>query len=141
MRKVTEHPMDTTREQEGNRGSRAAGGGAPRPAPSQDSTVVTDAMALQAEIRAEQALLESGTPGRATITGFTDTGLLVNFNPQVVLDLQVTVDGQAPYAAQLSTSVPQVYLSRLQTGGSIGVRVDPVDPSEPQHLAIDWSAD
>jgi hypothetical protein len=138
VRKVTEHPMDTTREQEGNRGSRAAGGGAPRPAPSQDSTVVTDAMALQAEIRAEQALLESGTPGRATITGFTDTGVLVNFNPQVVLDLAVALDGQAPYEIRLTTTVPASSLSRLRTGVDVGVRVD---PSEPQHLAIDWSAD
>ena len=67
---------------------------------------------------------------------FTDTGTLVNFNPQVVLDLQVAVDGQTPYDAQLSTAVPQIYLSRLQAGGSIGVRVDPGDPSS---IAIDWA--
>jgi len=103
----------------------------------QASEAVDDAMALQAEIQGQQALLNSGTPGKATIKNFTDTGTLVNFNPQVVLDLEVTVAGQQPYAAQLTTAVPQVYLGRLQPGGSIGVRVDPSDGSK---LAIDWTA-
>jgi len=104
---------------------------------SQASSAVDDAMALQAEIQGQQALLSSGTPGKATIKNFTDTGTLVNFNPQVVLDLEVEVPGQQPYPAQLTTAVPQVYLGRLQPGGSIGVRVDPSDGSK---LAIDWTA-
>jgi len=61
----------------------------------------------------------------------------VNFNPQVVLDLEVAIEGKTPYEAQLTTSVPQVYLGRLQPGGSIGVKVDPADPSS---IAIDWTA-
>ena len=44
--------------------------------------------------------------------------------------------GMTPYDAQLSTAVPQIYLSRLQAGGSIGVRVDAGDPSS---IAIDWA--
>jgi hypothetical protein len=102
----------------------------------QATAAVDDAMALQAEMQKQQQLLATGAVGRATITNFTDTGTLVNFNPQVVLDLQVAVDGQAPYAAQLSTAVPQIYLSRLQAGNDIGVRVDPGDPSS---IAIDWA--
>ena len=104
---------------------------------SQASSAIDDAMALQAQIQGEQALLTSGTPGRATIQNFTDTGTLVNFNPQVVLDLEVTVAGQAPYASQLTTAVPQVYLSRLQPGAEVGVKVDPADGSK---LTIDWTA-
>jgi hypothetical protein len=104
---------------------------------SQASSAVDDAMALQAEIQGQQALLNSGTPGKATIKNFQDTGTLVNFNPQIVLDLEVNVPGQQPYEAQLTTAVPQVYLGRLQPGGTIGVRVDPTDGSK---LAIDWTA-
>jgi hypothetical protein len=99
------------------------------------TAAVDDAMALQAEMQKQQQLLATGAVGRATIKNFTDTGTLVNFNPQVVLN-QVAVDGQTPYDAQLSTAVPQIYLSRLQAGGSIGVRVDPGDPSS---IAIDWA--
>lgn len=103
----------------------------------QASAAVDDAMALQEDMAKQQALLTTGTPGKATIKNLTDTGTLVNFNPQVVLDLEVAVEGQAPYAAQLTTSVPQVYLARLQPGGSIGVKVDAADPSS---IALDWAA-
>src|SRR5260221_3048994 len=58
---------------------------------------VDDAMAMQADMAKQQGLLTSGTPGKATIKSFTDTGTLVNFNPQVVLDLSVAVKGKAPY--------------------------------------------
>lgn len=104
----------------------------------QATEAVDDAMALQAEMQKQQQLLATGAAGRATITNFTDTGTLVNFNPQVVLDLAVALDGQAPYEIRLTTTVPASSLGRLRTGVDVGVRVD---PSEPQHLAIDWSAD
>ncbi len=136
MRKMTNQAKDIQRAQ----GKRTGMIGMMRDMPntlSQASQAVDDAMALQAEIQGQQALLTSGTPGKATIKNFQDTGTLVNFNPQVVLDLEVNVPGQQPYEAQLTTSVPQVYLSRLQPGGSIGVRVDPTDGSK---LAIDWQA-
>jgi hypothetical protein len=138
LRKVTEHVRDRSEEHPGGEHTGPAGaGGEPPPAPGPASTIVDDAMALQAEIQAEQALLESGSPGRATITRFTDTGVLVNFNPQVVLDLSVAVGGRAPYEIQLTTTVPPSHLSRLRAGVDVGVRVD---PSEPRRLAIDWSA-
>jgi len=103
----------------------------------QATGAVDDAMAMQADMQKQQALLTSGTPGKATIKGFTDTGALVNFNPQVVLDLSVEVGGNPAYDVQVSTSVPQVMLGRLQPGGAVGVKVD---PSNPASLAIDWAA-
>ena len=93
-------------------------------------------MALQAEMQKQQALLTTGTPGRATIKGMTDTGTLINFNPQIVLDLEIAVEGKDPYAAQLSTAVPQMYLAQLQPGKTIGVRTDPSDPAA---IALDWA--
>jgi len=101
------------------------------------TAAVDDAMALQEDMQKQQQLLSTGTPGKATIKGFSDTGTLVNFNPQVVLDLDVAVEGKDAYGAQLTTSVPQIYLSQLQQGATIGVRVDPSDPSS---IAIDWAS-
>lgn len=103
---------------------------------SQASAAVDDAMAMQEDMQKQQALLTAGTPGKATIKSFTDTGTLVNFNPQVILDLSVALEGKDAYDAQLTTSVPQIYLSRLAPGGSVGVKVDPADPSS---IAIDWT--
>lgn len=99
----------------------------------QASSMVDGAMA---DMQKQQTLLATGTPGRATIKNFTDTGTIVNYNPQVVLDLEVAIEGQDAYAAQLTTSVPQIYLAKLTPGANIGVRVDPTDPSS---LAIDWA--
>ena len=85
---------------------------------------------------AEQALLTTGTPGTATIKGITDTGTLVNHNPQVVIDMEVTVEGQGAYPLQLTTTVPQIHIPMIQPGSTIGVRVDPADPSS---VALDWA--
>jgi hypothetical protein len=128
--------MDMANERSAPVGSRPERDAARADASASHSAIVGDAMALQAQIRAEAALLESGTPGRATVTGFTDTGVLVQFNPQVVVDLTVAVDGRPPYDVRLTTTVPPTELGRLQAGTDLDVRVD---PAQPQHVAIDWS--
>ncbi len=102
----------------------------------QATEAVDDAMALQAEMAKQQQLLTTGTPGTATIKGFTDTGTLVNFNPQVVLDCSIEVAGKAAYDAKITTSVPQMHIPLVQPGNKIGVKVDPNDPSS---IAIDWT--
>ena len=103
----------------------------------QATAAVDDAMALQAEMQKQQQLLATGAVGRATIKNFTDTGTLVNFNPQVVLDLEVAVDGQTPYdrAAQ-HRGAADLPRAACRPGTTIGVRVDPGDPSS---IAIDWA--
>ena len=103
----------------------------------QATEAVDDAMALQDEMQKQQQLLTTGIPGKASIKGVTDTGTLVNFQPQVVLDLAVEAAGKPAYDVQVTTSVPQVMLARLQPGGAVAVKVDPADPSS---LAIDWAA-
>ena len=100
------------------------------------TNMVDDAMAMQADMAKQQALLTTGTLGTATIKGLTDTGTLVNFNPQVVIDMEVTVEGGAAYPLQLTTSVPQIHIPLVQPGATIGVRVDPADP---QSVALDWA--
>ena len=71
-----------------------------------------------------------------TLKGLTDTGTLVNHNPKVVIDMEITLDGQAPYAHQLATPVPQIHIPLVQPGNTIGVRVDPADPTS---VALDWA--
>ncbi|MEX0665630.1 MAG: hypothetical protein WD598_12810 [Acidimicrobiia bacterium] len=102
----------------------------------QATEAIDDAMALQADMAKQQALLATGTPGTATIKGFTDTGVQVNFNPQVVLDVSVEVEGKGAYDAKVTTSVPQMHIPLVQPGNKIGVKVDPADQN---NLAIDWT--
>lgn len=66
----------------------------------------------------------------------SETGILVQFNPEVVLDLSVSVGEERPYNLRLTTAVTPAVLEQLRVGADVNVRVD---PSEPQRLAIDWS--
>jgi len=101
----------------------------------QATEAIDDAMALQAEMQKQQQLLATGTPGTATIKGFTDTGVQVNFNPQVILDVSVECDGKS-YDAKVTTAVPQMHIPLVQPGNKIGVKVDPADQNT---IAIDWT--
>src|SRR4051795_1924801 len=74
-----------------------------------------------------QRLMATGRKGTATVTAIRDTGLTVNENPQVELDLQVTVDGAAPYAVTHRQVVSRVAIPAFQPGATVPVRVDPAD--------------
>jgi hypothetical protein len=82
-------------------------------------------------------LLQTGTAGSATITGLTQTGMYFNENPQVRMQLLVTLPGQTPYAASHTEIVPLMLLGRLTSGAPLQVRVDPMDLNR---IAVDWGS-
>lgn len=86
---------------------------------------------------ATDALLASGTAGTATITGLTQTGLYLNQNPQIRMQLLVSLPGQTPYATQHTEIVPLMLLGRLNSGAPLQVRVDPMNLNR---IAVDWGA-
>jgi hypothetical protein len=75
----------------------------------------------------------SGVAGTGQIVGLTQTGMLVNNQPQIELDLLVTIPGRSPYRAKVKEIVPLVMLNRLQ--GTLPVRVD---PAEPEMVVVQW---
>jgi hypothetical protein len=75
-----------------------------------------------------QHLMASGQVGQATISSIRQTGKLINYNPECELELQVSVNGSAPYAVTHRQVVAQVALAGFQPGASVPVRVDPADP-------------
>ena len=64
---------------------------------------------------ATQVVLATGLVGQATIVALRQTGLLVNFNPQVEITLSVEVSGRPPYQAVLKEIVPLIVLGRLSS--------------------------
>lgn len=84
---------------------------------------------------ATDQLLASGIPGTAQIIGLTQTGMYLNENPQVSMNLLITLPGRPPYAATRKEFVPLILLGRLSSGVPLAVRVDSLDP---QRVAIDW---
>ena len=83
---------------------------------------------MQQQSANSQRLMAMGQQGTATVTAIRDTGLTVNENPQVELDLEVQVNGGAPYAVTHRQIVSRVALPAFQPGASVPVRIDPADP-------------
>ena len=74
-----------------------------------------------------QHLAANGRPGTAVITALRQTGTMVNENPQVELDLQVTVEGIPPYAVTHRQVIAMVAIPQFQPGATVPVKVDPQD--------------
>jgi hypothetical protein len=82
---------------------------------------------------ATDRISRQGIAGTAEIVGVSQTGMFVNNNPQVELDLQVQVIGRSPYRTKVKEVVPLIMLSRLQ--GTVPIRVDPADPGR---VVVQW---
>lgn len=75
----------------------------------------------------------TGVAGTGRIMSLGQTGMTVNDQPQVELDLLVTIPGRSPYRAKVKEIVPLIMLNRLQ--GTLPVRVD---PAEPETVVVQW---
>ena len=82
-----------------------------------------------------EQVLAAGVAGTATITGVTQTGMYLNEQPRIKMDLLVQLPGQAPYAAEHTEFVPLILLSRVQPGATLPVKVN---PAQPQKVVVDW---
>src|SRR3954454_4078227 len=82
---------------------------------------------MQAEGQKAQHLMANGQVAAATITAVRDTGMTINDNPTVELDLSVTVAGAAPYAVTHRQTISRIAIPSFQPGATIPVRVDPAD--------------
>jgi hypothetical protein len=87
--------------------------------------------------QATQQILQTGIAGTATITGLTQTGVYLNENPQIAMNLLVQLPGEVPYAASVKQVVPLMLLGRLSSGAPLSVRVDQMDRSK---IEIDWNS-
>jgi hypothetical protein len=88
---------------------------------------------MQADQQKAQHLMASGRQGSAVITEVRQTGMFVNENPQVEMDLQVTVEGLPSYTVTHRQVIAQIAIPQFQPGATVPVRVD---PEEPQSLII-----
>ena len=79
-------------------------------------------------------ILATGLPGVGTVLSVTQTGVQVNHQPEVVIEMMVAVEGREPYRATWKDIVPFILLARLDDP-AFAVRVDPADP---QAVVIAW---
>jgi hypothetical protein len=83
-----------------------------------------------------KALQRTGLRANATILKIWDTGMTVNDDPVIGLQVEVKPDGRPPYVATIDRAlISRVDIPQFQPERVIPVRVDPKDP---QHVAIDF---
>ena len=75
--------------------------------------------------------------GSAQILTTRDTGMRLNLDPTLELDLLVTLPGQPPYPATVTSTISMAHLGRVQPGGVVAVRVNPATPAT---VHLDWTA-
>ena len=80
-------------------------------------------------------LRDHGVPGTAQVLGARQTGVTLNDQPQVALNLQVTAPGHGTYDATVKQFVPLIALGMLGSGRPLSVRVDPQDR---ERILIVW---
>jgi hypothetical protein len=78
-----------------------------------------------------------GVPGQAQITGMRQTGMYINEQPQVELQLQVTTQMHGAYPVTVKEVVPLMMLGTLSSGRPLPVKVD---PANPQRVVIEWES-
>jgi hypothetical protein len=82
---------------------------------------------MQAEGNKAQHLMANGRVASATIAAIRDTGMTINDNPTVEMDLQVSLDGAAPYLVTHRQTISRIAIPSFQPGATVPVRVDPAD--------------
>ncbi|MGI5237164.1 hypothetical protein [Dactylosporangium sp. CA-139066] len=83
----------------------------------------------------EMALRTRMVRGTAQVLAARQTGVSINDQPQVALDLRVTAPGHGVYDASVKTFVPLIALGMLGSGRPLSVGVDPADR---QRILVDW---
>ncbi len=74
-------------------------------------------------------VMQSGVTATATIINTWDTGMRINENPQVGIQLQVQPPNGAPFQAEVRQTVSIVHLGMYQPGATVQVKYDPANPS------------
>lgn len=93
---------------------------------------IIDSASGMSEIRALQGI---GKPAEAEILRVWDTGITVNDDPVIGMEVEVRPDEGEPYAATIArTLVSRIAIPSFQPGAVIPVRFDPL---HPERVAFD----
>ncbi|MEA2434158.1 MAG: hypothetical protein QOG54_1615 [Actinomycetota bacterium] len=92
-------------------------------------------LASRGKARNAARIQSTGVQGSATILSVTQTGMFMNQNPQIALDLEVQVPGIPTYRHTQKMFVPLILLSRVTPGATVPVMVDPQSQAD---LVIIW---
>ena len=81
-------------------------------------------------------LVATGTQGEAKILSLTDTGMRVNDNPRVTLELEVSMPMRPPYRVTKTMVIPMIRMAQIQVDTVVPVMVDMSDPTNPDKVGL-----
>lgn len=73
-------------------------------------------------------LNQTGMPASAEVMSIADTGMLVNYNPVVKMQLKVTPQYGVPFETTVETAVSKIAIPRV--GDKINIKYNPANTSE-----------
>jgi hypothetical protein len=85
---------------------------------------------LMQNMQQQNRILQSGVLATATVLQLAETGMMVNYQPQVRILLQVNPPNGAPYQAEVTRVISHVQIPRVQPGAVVPVKIDPGDPTK-----------
>lgn len=74
--------------------------------------------------------LRNGIPGHGKILKVWQTGISLNDQPQIGMDLEVHPPSGAPYQAQTKMIVPLIKIPQVQPGAVLPVKISRTDPDK-----------
>lgn len=77
----------------------------------------------------DKSILQNGIAAKAKIVGVQQTGVMVNYQPQVAFQLEVTPPGGVAYQVQTKAVIPMVNIPQFQPGTEVPVKIHPTDPT------------
>jgi hypothetical protein len=78
----------------------------------------------------DKNILQNGIAAKAKIVAVQQTGVMVNYQPQVAFQLEVTPPGGVPYQVQTKAVIPMVNIPQFQPGTEVPVKIHPTDPTK-----------
>ena len=90
---------------------------------------------VQKKVGPDRTILEQGIAAKAKIISVQQSGMLVNYQPQAIFQLEVYPPNGAPYQATMRAVISMVNIPQYQPGAEISVKIHPTDPTR---VEIDW---
>lgn len=83
---------------------------------------VQDAMG---DFKESDRIRNIGISAKASVLAIQDTGMLLNYNPVVILTMEVRPNAGTPYTVSVKTPVSKIAIPRV--GDEVAVKYDPAD--------------
>ncbi|MGI6877569.1 hypothetical protein [Microbacterium sp. gxy059] len=96
-------------------------------APAVGAQMQADHDELNAYGRELNRIIAVGAPGESVIVQATDTGERTAGNAWFLLEVEVTLPGEAPYTVRKREMVPAQFVANYAAGSAHAVAVDPAD--------------